>query len=531
MRTLLGALTNRAVATPVPYVGSRFGATRSLFAGRSGRTEQLQAKGLSGTLFGVVDTLVEKTAAVGWKLYVDAPEVDDREVVPKHLALDLWRKPNPFMNNRLFVEIMQQYFELTGEAPMVVVKLAGVPIELWPIRPDRLEPIPHPIKFLSGFVYHGPDGEDVPLGTDEVVRMIRPDPDNIYRGLGPVQALARTLDAARYSEEWNRAFFVNSAEPGGLIEFEDRLSDTEFAEFRDRWAESHQGVSAAHRVAILENGMKWVDRKYTMKDMQFAELATLGDAKILTAYRMSKFGVGQVDDVNRATADASRAQIAQDLVVPRLDKWADLLNGELLPMFGASTRGLVFGYDDPVPPDAEQRRADELNGAQVASLLVPLGFDAASVVEAYGLPEALKFSGAPEPTPAGAPNADPAEGGDTTSDSPGPTDRADWIWLRNRLVNETPAVPATIDDVQAEWERERDQLISTYATAYNAQLDELQQQIVTAVQQRTPAQLATLAVTTTATAAAILAAMQTLAAVAAATMVREAALQGVTCVA
>ena len=36
-----------------------------------------------------------------------------------------------------------------------------------------------------------------------------------------------------------------------------------------QWEEQHRGVSRAHRVAILEQG-KWIDRKYTMRDMQFA---------------------------------------------------------------------------------------------------------------------------------------------------------------------------------------------------------------------------------------------------------------------
>ncbi|NIS37117.1 MAG: phage portal protein, partial [Actinobacteria bacterium] len=72
--------------------------------------------------------------------------------------------------------------------------------------------------FLAGFLYHGPNGEQVPLSLDEVIHIRYPNPLDPYRGLGPVQSAMIDLDSARYSAEWNRNFFVNSAEPGGHLE-------------------------------------------------------------------------------------------------------------------------------------------------------------------------------------------------------------------------------------------------------------------------------------------------------------------------
>src|SRR5258708_39754655 len=80
------------------------------------------------------------------------------------------------------------------------------------------------------------------------------------------------IDAARFSAAWNRQFFLNSAEPRGVVEVPSSLDDPEFDEFQMRWAETHQGIGAAHKVAMLENGAKWIPNQMSVRDMDFANL-------------------------------------------------------------------------------------------------------------------------------------------------------------------------------------------------------------------------------------------------------------------
>lgn len=273
MRSPLGTLLNRA---PIPYVGRSTGWSMPNLLGRNDQGAQLRAMGSVGTLFSIVHRLSNATSQVNWRLYRKAAsgKEEDREEVTAHAALDLWLKPNPFMPGQEFVESFQQHLDLTGEAWWVIARnpLAKLPLELWPVRPDRMTPVPDRRNFLSGYIYTGPDGEEVPLKVDEVIFLRMPNPEDPYRGMGPVQAILTDLDATRFSAEWNRNFFLNSSEPGGIIEVDKRLDDDEFNELTARWAEQHRGVSRAHRVAVIEAGMKWVGNAFTQRDMQFAEL-------------------------------------------------------------------------------------------------------------------------------------------------------------------------------------------------------------------------------------------------------------------
>lgn len=514
MRSLIGSIVDKS---PVPYVSTRSGGVglTATFGVDTSRTAQLATLKGNGTLFGVVTHLSTSTAAVKWRLYKTAKsgKDEDRTEITKHPALTVWNKPNTFMRRRFFVEATDQHGELTGEAWWVVYRVAGVPIELWPVRPDRMKPVVDPNAFCLGYTYTAPDGERVPLGLDEVIRPIHmPDPEDIYRGLGPVQALMRTLDSARFSEEWNRAFFVNGAEPGAIIEAVERLSDDEWGDFRKRWAESHQGVSNAHRVAILENGMKYVPVKFTMRDMQFRELAELGDDKILKAFGVSKFAIGVVDDVNRATAEAALALDSQTAIVPRLDRLKDALNGDLLPMFGSTTVGLEFDYDNPVEPSQETENATLAAKASAAQQLIGANFTGDSVVIALGLPESLVWE-KPEPP---APPTPPGDG-EPVQDSW----HGRFPWLRNEYT------PPDLSDVQSEWTAELDALMADWQQVHAEQLDEIERQVREAVANRDPIALVALGVSASAATTLLAGAMTALATVAAATVVREAALQGV----
>lgn len=367
----------------------------------------MAAMGSVGTLFAIVDLFANSTAQVKWRLWrmPVSGKPEDRVEVTRHLALQVWNKPNPFMPRQEFIEVFQQHQELTGESWWVVVddpRMPGVPVELWPVRPDRMTPVPSKETYLQGYLYTAPDGDKIPLGLDQVIFLRRPNPLDPYRGMGPVQALLADLDASKYSAEWNRNFFLNSAEPGGVIEVDRRLDDAEWDEMVNRWNAQHKGVANAHRVAVIEAG-KWVPRAFTQKDMQFTELRTLTRDSIMEAFRVHKVLLGIVDDVNRAQAMVSRALFAESLQVPRLERIKAAANNEFLPKFGKTTAGLELDYDSPVPTSAEDDRADILVRAQAALAYAQAGYDGTSIVEALNLPDTLRWSGGAPQVPAPLP--------------------------------------------------------------------------------------------------------------------------------
>jgi len=418
LRSLLGGIAGQA-APPVPYISKWRSNLISIGmpGGNRGRTGQLALYSEIGTLYGVVSKLANMTSLVDWKLYKSAASglEEDRTEVTRHAALMVLQKPNPFMPWQEFCEVAQQHLDLAGEAWWVIVRsrlIGGTPVEMWPVRPDRMTPVESNTDFIAGYIYTSPDGEKVPLLREDVIMIRTPAPLDIYRGLSAVSALESDLDAEQTQSAWASSFFRNSAQPGGVVKVDRRLGDDEFEEMVTRWAQQHQGVNNAGRVAILEQA-DFVPLSYSQKDMQFVESRGLTKQAILDAYGFPKFGLGDVDDVNRATAQASLALMAQTLTVPRLERIKGALNHEFLPMFGPATKGLEFDYDSPVPPDTETENATLTAKTTAFKTLIDAGVDPEEAADACGLPRMTvekpepKVVQVPAPVPAGGdPNAD-----------------------------------------------------------------------------------------------------------------------------
>lgn len=397
MRSLLGPVLDRiSNRAPIPLAEN---STRWPSLGSRGHEDTapyLRATRASGTLFQVVSRLSTSTASVDWHMHRLTGEMSLCErcrepkgpMVEDHLALRLWNKPNDFFTRREFMEAGQQHKDLTGETWIVIERdpRATFPVAMWLVRPDRMEPIPSSTDYLAGYIYKGPNGQMVPLNLDEVIFIRTADPDDPYRGLGPIPSIRADVESSRLSAEYIKNFFYNSAEPGGVIEAPTSIGEKEWNRLVMQWGEQHRGVSRAHRVAFLENGMQWKDRKYTIKDMDFASVRNLSRDAIMEAYGVSKYDLGIVDDINRATAQTMDERAARNLTIPRLDDWKQAANNDFLPLFGTTGQGVELVYSNPIPENAEQRNADLTARTTAWATLVKAGAHQDDAAEVAGIP-------------------------------------------------------------------------------------------------------------------------------------------------
>jgi HK97 family phage portal protein len=523
------------------------------FTGHSNNETYMRTMGTAGTVFQIVSLLSTATASPQWRLYrkpkgdgrvrytTGDRGSDQRTEVLQHQALNVWNRPNSFNTGNQFRESGWQHQELTGEQWWVVTRdaRASFPTGLWLVRPDRMEPIPSAEKFIAGYVYTGPTGERVPLGVDEVILTKYPNPMDPYRGLGPVQSILVDIDAMRYSAEWNRNFFMNSAVPGGIVTVPNNLSDEEFDQFTTRWRESHQGVSRSHRVAVLEGGAQWQNTQMSLRDMDFSNLREVSRDVLREAWGIHKSMLGNAEDVNRANAETAEEVFGRWKVLPRLNRQRDVLNNTFLPMFGSAGEGVEFDYDNPLNGDRESDNAELAAKTTAYATLVQAGVDPDSAAEVVGLPPMKRAEIAPPPTrPAlppgtgGVPDAEPPTADDTQPGNRAERERITMTAVRNAgdkpiADPQLPNTPPDLSEVDQAWQQATDQVVA----AYTAQVTPDQQQQATdqirdAVEAAALVLLAALLIDTSKAKALLLAAMVEFSASSAHRASREAAAQG-----
>lgn len=421
--SLIGKALAVRNSAPVPYSDGGLYAIPGMAMAASPDAALMRAYGTNGTVYANVSLLASSVAAQPWKLFREAPQdgrrryttadkgSDERVEVTKHQALSVLNKPawmmldghevNFWTRQGLF-EVSQIWLETTGKAAWVVEydPRANFPVGLWPVRPDRMQPVPDPEQFIKGWIYTAPNGrEKVPLQPWEVIFARYPDPLDPYGGAGPIGSVLVDVDAAKYGAEWNRNFFLNSAEPGGVLQVDHTLKDTEFNSITNRWREAHQGVSRAHRIALLEAGVTFVETGQSMKDMDFSNLRSSSRDIIRESLGMHKIMTGVTDDVNRASAQTGEEIFAAWKVAPRLLRWRDdVINAQFLPLFGTAGQGVEFDFVDPIPKNREADAVELTAKAAAALDLVTAGYKQEDVLQTVGLPAmdvALQLTTAP----------------------------------------------------------------------------------------------------------------------------------------
>lgn len=532
VRAAAKAMNAPALPTPVPYARDMPRMAMWNTAARE-KDALLRAIEEDSTLFAITNRTGTAVSELIFRLYRKTPAPDvtsERVEIQSHAILDLLDNPNKFMPSAYVKHTLQLHLDATGEGYQIINRFTNspkaLPLELWPVTPSRIEPVPSAKYFMNGWLYTSPDGEQVPLELWEVIPFRSPHPRDPYRGLGPVQPMITQIEASKFAGEYNRNFFLNSAQPGGIVTFDHRLGDDEWNEFVQRWNEQHRGVSRAHRVAFLENAT-WISNQMTMRDMAFAELRTNARDEKYEGFGISGSVMGVTEDVNRANAEAGKAAFGDLLVNPRGALIRDTYNLFLVPMYGDKT--IELDYDSPVPADQDMENKTLVAKSTAVMNFMSAGFEAEDVLQTCELPP-MRWKEPPKPVMPPLPGQQPDDGQDDGDDENADDGPSNAVPLRIHGLARAAHDPASVDltTVDQQWHAATAQLVSDYqADVLPAQRAQLLEQIQAAVDAGNLTALGTLSVNSDKASALLLAAMLAFAAISAHQAVTELLSEGV----
>lgn len=179
-----------------------------------------------------------------------------KERAPGHKAYALLHdRPNEHMDAVTFLETRQAHVLTYGNGYAEIQRDgAGRPVALWPLLPDRTNR-----KIKDGVPYYEVQvagGQVVPLPDANVLHIKGLGFDG-YTGYNVAQFHREALGYGMAVKEFGSRFFSNDGNPGGVLEHPKEMSDTAYKRLNESWAKNHEGLSNAHRMQILEEGMKW----------------------------------------------------------------------------------------------------------------------------------------------------------------------------------------------------------------------------------------------------------------------------------
>lgn len=267
------------------------------------------------TVLACVRVLAEGVAQLPLILY--ERQARGRRRANKHpISSLLHTAPNPFMTSFEWREVMMAHLALWGNAFCEIERDgAGRPIALWPLLPGAMT-----INEQRGgertYEYELPTGKRQRMRFDQVLHV----PGFGYDGLSGkslIRIARESVGLGIAAQRYGATVFGNGEVPGGVLEHPGVLTDDAYTRLKSSWAEQHQGLNRANRLAILEEGMKYQKTGIPPEDAQFLETRRFQRTEIAAIFRVPPHMVG---DLERATFSNIEQQ-SLDFVIYTLSPW------------------------------------------------------------------------------------------------------------------------------------------------------------------------------------------------------------------
>jgi len=202
--------------------------------------------------------------------------------------------PNPLMTSFELRELLVGYLCLRGNAYCFIERDGGEVVALWPLHPDRVT------VDVSGreLIYkHQNDGNEKTYSMADILHIRGLSSDGII-GYSPLALLRDAFGYAKAVGEYSSSYFKNDASPGGILTTAGTLSVQSHSNLRQAWSEGYQGKGKHHRVAILDNDLKWQSIGVSPQDSQLIESQKFSVVEIARVFRVP---LNLVMDYERST--------------------------------------------------------------------------------------------------------------------------------------------------------------------------------------------------------------------------------------
>jgi HK97 family phage portal protein len=205
----------------------------------------------SSAIFGGIRVIAESAASL--PLHLFKRTINGKEKALSHpLYHVLHTKPNPYMGAMAFREALITQMYLYGTAYAEIERNVNAVVGLYPLLSKNMRMSLVGDKYLYLYTIKG---KEYILDDSRIFRISGFSSTGLV-GYSPILQGKEAIALSMALEEYAARFFGNGAKPASVLEHPGELSSKAKENLRRAWAEQHQGLSNAHRMAVLEEGMK-----------------------------------------------------------------------------------------------------------------------------------------------------------------------------------------------------------------------------------------------------------------------------------
>ena len=267
------------------------------------------------TVYACVKVISETIASLPLNLLKELTNGDSEKAKQHPLYTILKDVPNSEMSSFTFREMLMTNLLLWGNAYALIKRNKNGEItELYPLKSKNMVVERDAITNAIKYTYTNNRGITKTYNPKQIFHIPAFSFDGII-GVSPITYAREAMGLALATEEFGARFFGNGARPGGVLEHPGVLKDPD--KLRDSWNKVYQGTANSHKVAVLEEGMKYHEIGMSPEDSQFLQTRSFQISEICRIFRVPPHMVG---DLSRSTFSNIEHQ-SIDFVVHTIRPW------------------------------------------------------------------------------------------------------------------------------------------------------------------------------------------------------------------
>lgn len=286
-------------------------------------------------VYACVRILAEAVASLPLHVYEYQDDGGKKLVHDHPLYYLLHDEPNSEMTSFVFRETLMSHLLIWGNAYAQIIRDgAGRVLGLYPLLPDKME-VQRDDKGNIYYVYSRNSDENptfkeygnIKLKAEDVLHIPGLGFDGLI-GYSPIAMAKNAVGMTLACEEYGASFFANGANPGGVLEHPGVLKDP--SKVRESWNSVYRGVNNAHKIAVLEEGMKYQQIGIPPEEAQFLETRKFQINEIARLYRIPPHMVGDLDKSSFSNIEQQSLEFVKYTLDPWVIRWEQSLQRSLL---------------------------------------------------------------------------------------------------------------------------------------------------------------------------------------------------------
>lgn len=286
-------------------------------------------------VYACVRILAEAVASLPLHVYEYQDDGGKKLVHDHPLYYLLHDEPNPEMTSFVFRETLMSHLLIWGNAYAQIIRDgAGRVLGLYPLLPDKME-VQRDDKGNIYYVYSRNSDENptfkeygnIKLKAEDVLHIPGLGFDGLI-GYSPIAMAKNAVGMTLACEEYGASFFANGANPGGVLEHPGVLKDP--SKVRESRNSVYRGVNNAHKIAVLEEGMKYQQIGIPPEEAQFLETRKFQINEIARLYRIPPHMVGDLDKSSFSNIEQQSLEFVKYTLDPWVIRWEQSLQRSLL---------------------------------------------------------------------------------------------------------------------------------------------------------------------------------------------------------